>query len=116
MADQLNDDDEQGEMCDCGCGIEFIPQTVGYRFRFIDEENGGFREGYVEWEMIHDVWINFIPIVKDEVLLWGEFKNFIVASHMEKPTVAVWTHLFNVFCIKDDPERFNARIKFVAIN
>jgi|688.fasta_scaffold317555_1 hypothetical protein len=105
----------EGDFCDCGCGLEFIPQSVGYRFRFIDEDNGGFREGYVEWEMTHDLWINFIPN-KGDILLWGEFKNLIVASHIEKPKVAVWTHLFNAFCVKEDPERFNARFIFVAVN
>ena len=112
----MADNNIQGDFCDCGCGLEFIPQTVGYRFIFIDGRADDFCEGYLEWEMIHDLWINYIPI-KDNVLLWGEFKNLIMESHLDKPNGAVWTHLFNAFCDeKKNPEPFNTRIKFVVVN
>ena len=113
--------DIEGEVCDCGCGLNFIPDTPGFRLGLLDYERQ-LLYSFKEWEISNDTWANFIhdPWVfgKNDVIVqrWGEFQSLIIQSHFEKPTISAWTHLFNTFCSGDVEYEKNTIVEFEYIN
>ena len=81
--------DIEVEVCDCGCGLNFIPDTPGFRLGLLDYERQ-LLYSFKEWEISNDTWANFIhdPWVfgKNDVIVqrWGEFQSLIIQSHFEK--------------------------------
>ena len=112
----------QRKICDCGCGIEFIPNTQGFRLGLLDNERA-LIYSFREWKLANDTWANFMydPWVfgKNDVIVQrlGEFQNLIIQSHFEKPTISAWTHLFNNLCHGDiDNYNKNTILEFEYIN
>ena len=112
------------EMCNCGCGIEFIPNTSGFRLSFFNNE--GVRvDGYSEWQMANDTWLNFIPYTNEENennenenenRYWCEFNNLIIGSHLNNPNATAWTHLYNAFCNGGVEFQNNTRFTFNGVH
>jgi hypothetical protein len=104
------------KLCKCGCGTGFYPDTRGFKFNIINERDEAI-DGYTEWSMINNSWVNFIP---NDVKTWGEFINLIRYCHEINPYSNIWKHLFNLFCKNGfdfiDDVRHDTQLRFIYIN
>lgn len=111
----------ENELCECGCGVTFIPGSQGFRLGILSRERN-ILYTFNEWKLAHDTWTNFMydPWVFDnnDVIIqhWGEFQSQIIKSHFEKPSVGAWTHLFNKLCCDENDFDKNTLLEFEYIN